>query len=520
MNLPPEFLERFRVLSLERVGRVENAWNRLVHEDEAEGLVRQMLREVHTLKGDASVVGAHEVLLLCQKLEDLLEVAEELRFEISEDLELVVTMAIQFLGMLLRMKAGAMTGLDLAGFVRQVEEVLRETRTIPIAPRLRRTTHRGTTSDAPIDRLSEPTRQRLAAAATTVFLEYLSARGTTSRTRLRGVWTTMRQELARMEVAELGPLLERHVASAHELARGLGKRAAIELELASTRVAPRVAEAVDIAVLHLIRNAIDHGIEPPAERVRAGKPEQGRVSVRATPRDANIEISVEDDGGGIDLAAVRATAIASGLLDAASTIDDAALSILVFEPGLSTRANVTQLSGRGVGMDVVKSTVSSVGGQVRIATSPSGTTVTLVVPALVRHLHAYQFLAPGGAVSLAVSARWTPSIESSIGDAIDPLHTIQLFGSSRQTSVEPPKPVREVAVRLRWGFLEVNLRAATEPRLVTAERICSTPDDHPVEVVVIDGQETLLLRPEHVTELAAAWRRPSVRAYDEVRPNT
>lgn len=511
--IPPELLERFRLSSLDRVGRVEASWNRLVHVgQDGDLLVQTMLREVHTLKGDASVAGARDVQQLCQKLEDLLEAVHETPIEISDDVDVVATMAIQFLGMLLRVKQGAMSGLDLEGFVRQVDDVLRETRTLPLAQRrLKRTTLREPT-ERPIDRLSEATRQRFAIGATTVFLEYLSARGTTSRSRLRRVWQTMRDELARMQTAELGPLLERHVDVGRELAMQLGKRIALEVNLGETRVDPRVADAVDIAVLHLTRNAIDHGIEQPAVRARAGKPEQGTVRVRAAQRDATLEITVEDDGGGIDFEAIRRVALANALIEPARAGDEAALLELVYAPGFSTKANVTELSGRGVGMDAVKSAISKVGGQVRITTSRKGTTITIGVPALVRSLHAYQFLAPGAAVSLAVSARWTPTVEPTPSpDAIDPLQAIELVATSRQTSIDPSVAGRALSLRLRWGFLEASLRAATEPRIVTAERICPTPDDHAIEVVTIDGQETLLIRPEHLIELAVARGRAAVR---------
>ncbi len=502
--IPDELLERFRVLSLERVGRVDTSWNRLVlvREGDDSGLLQQMLREIHTLKGDASIVRSLEVQRLCHKLEDLLEVADESHFEISEDFEFVVTMAIQFLGMLLRVKPGAMAGLDLDGFVRQVDDVLRETRTLP-AMRARRTSLRTLGTDAPLDRVGEHTRQRLAAAATNAFLEYLSARGQSSRARLRGVWTAMRDELARMQVTPLQPLLERHVAAANELALGVGKRITLELAVGAVGLEPRAADAVDIAVLHLIRNAIDHGLESPAERIAAGKAEAGRICVHASERGANIEIAIEDDGRGVDFVAVRARAAALGLDPAR---DDTQLLPLLFEPGFSTRTKVTALSGRGVGLDAVKVALERIGGSVRITSHERGTTVTLAVRALVRQLHAYHFLAPGGTVSLAVSARWTPSLEATPhADSIDPLQSIQLFGGSRQTSLEAAKPGGELSFRLRWGFLELSLRSATEPVLASAERICPTPDDHPVEIVTIDGQETILIRPEHLGGLAAAW---------------
>lgn len=519
MLVAEELFDRFRTLSFERVRRVEGAWNRVVQDAEGDpGLVGEMLREIHTLKGDAAILGANEILKLCQKLEDLLQLTEELNGSVSEDLELVVTMAMQFLGMLLRMKHGApMTGLDLDGFVRQCDDVLRETRTLMSQPtRMRRPSGR-TNPDAPIDRVAEQTRQRLAFAATNVFLEYMAARGQSSRARLRGVWNTLRQELSRMQVTELGALLDRHGKSTRELATSLGKRVTIDIDVRNVVVEPRIAEAIDIAVLHLVRNAVDHGVEIPADRARVGKPLEGMIRVRSAPAaNGNIDIIVEDDGRGIDRVGVHKLALERGVL-AAGELDDSRILDAIFEPGFSTKSTVTAISGRGVGLDAVKSSLVRVGGSVRVTSGRTGTAFTLTVPAPVRHIHAYQFLGPGGQVSLAVSARWTPTIEDTPSpDVIDPLATIQVFGASRQTSVQSPAPVRDLCMRLRWGFLEVALRTGTEPRLVIADRICPTSDEHPIEVVSIDGQETLLIRPEHVTEISALWNareRPTALAY-------
>src|SRR5262245_15629092 len=118
--IPAELLERFRLSSLERVGRIEATWNRLLAGSEPDA-TQHMLREVHTLKGDSSVAGATAVQQLCQKLEDLLEAVDERPLDIADDLEVVVTMAMQFIGMLLRVRQAA--GIDLEGFVRQVDDV-------------------------------------------------------------------------------------------------------------------------------------------------------------------------------------------------------------------------------------------------------------------------------------------------------------------------------------------------------------------------------------------------------------
>lgn len=508
-DLPEGIITRFRTLSLERLGRVEATWNSLIGGVQDHNALREVARDLHTLKGDSRMVGFDDVHVLSQKLEELFAVAGQLDYRVSDDLELVITMAIQFLGVLLRKKSGnAVSGIDLPGFVRQVDEVLRETRAVPTIAMPRTATIgkvRVPNVKVSMDRLSEPTRHRLAVAATNAYLEYLSARGTTSRTRLRGVWATLRDELSGMQSVPLEPVIDRHATTAQSLARELGKQVAVELELGAMRVESRVAEALDLAIVHLIRNALDHGIEPPPARVAAGKPAYGMIRIRAAEQLGMTVLEIEDDGAGIDLDAVRERAIERGLLrpERAATASDAELLDYIFHPGFTTRSMITEVSGRGVGMDAVKAALVRVGGNVSISTTKGhGSKVTLETPAPIRQIRAYQFLSPGGGVSLAVSARWTPVVEDGPArDALDPATAIQLAGSSRQTVLDLARPVRDLVLRLRWGFLEIALRAATEPVLVTADRICPTPDDYPLEVVAIDQQETILLRPEHLTSL-------------------
>lgn len=500
-SLPEGIITRFRQLSLERIARVESVWNALVQGAEDEEAVRAASRDLHTLKGDARIVGFDEVHVLSHKLEELLAVASQVNYRVSEDFDLVVTMATQFVGMLLRKKSGGASGIDVEGFVRQVDDVLRETQVLrrskPTAKRLTRTSKAGELTS---DRLSEPVRRRLAAAATDAFVEYLSARHPASRTRLRGIWQALSEELSVLQTIGLAPLLERHAASARQLAHELGKQIDLVIDAEDVRLESRAAEAIDLAIVHLIRNAIDHGIEDPAARTAAGKPAMGTITMRAKDRGGQLELAFSDDGAGIDLQKVRAKAIARGLVEADRVLSERELQELLFQPGFTTREDVTDVSGRGVGMDAVKSSLVKAGGNVRLTSQVgAGTTVTLTAPTPIRQLRVFQFLAPGNAISLAISARWTPSVEEGLSsDAIDPIAAIQLLGGSRQTLTGLARPPRDLVLRLRWGFLEIALRTSTEPQLVTAERICPTPEDHPIEVIAIDGVEALLLRPEYV----------------------
>lgn len=490
-DLPEAILTRFRSLSLERLASIEATWASMVAGAINPSAIHAVARELHTLKGDAGGVGFQDVHVLAERLEELFEVAARVEYRMPEDLELVITIALQFIALLLRKKEGS-SGIDVPGFLRQVDEVLRDARTAPIATpsaiRARRT------AASTVDRVSEATRHRLAIAATNVFLESLGARATGARQRLRGVWSALCEEIARFQAVPLAKLLDRHVATAGRTAAEVGKHVAILVEVGDVRVDAPVAEAIDVALGHLLRNAIEHGIERRGVRRAKGKPETGGITISARDEGGITTIRVEDDGGGVDLAAVRARAIERGLIEVGQRVTDSELMELVFHPGFSTSDEVTDTSGRGVGLDAARTAFQRSGGEVILSSQPgAGTTVELRAPATLRELRCYAFSA-SGALPFAVSARWDLQIEGTPGeDAIDPSTVTPLPRAGSAAN--------ELALRLRWGFLDVVLSAATAPVLVTAERICPTPDDYPIEIVLVDRRETILVRPEHIGAL-------------------
>lgn len=170
---------------------------------------------------------------------------------------------------------------------------------------------------------------------------------------------------------------------ARELARQLGKQVHVELEGAELELDRSILDRLSDPLVHLLRNAVDHGLETPDLRLRAGKSQAGRIRLQARREKDSIRISVEDDGAGIDLEAVRARAVAAGLLHEgiAEDLPPDEIAALVFRPGLSTRPTVSEVSGRGVGMDAVKATVESLGGRVELSSRAGlGTVTSLVVP--------------------------------------------------------------------------------------------------------------------------------------------
>ncbi|MBI5033768.1 MAG: hybrid sensor histidine kinase/response regulator [Chloroflexi bacterium] len=168
-----------------------------------------------------------------------------------------------------------------------------------------------------------------------------------------------------------------------DLARDSNKEIEIVMEGTETELDRKMLEEIKDPLIHLLRNAVDHGIEKPKDRVQAGKPRQGTISVKAFQKGNNIVIEVADDGGGINRNKVKQAALKNGVITADemhAMSDDEALR-LIFAAGLSTAPMITDISGRGVGMDVVRRNVEALHGQVDIeSTLGVGTTITLTLP--------------------------------------------------------------------------------------------------------------------------------------------
>lgn len=200
---------------------------------------------------------------------------------------------------------------------------------------------------------------------------------------LRAVTDELHAAVMQARLQPIGNVLGRLRRIVRDLGAALGKPVRIELEGEDVGVDKAVNEALRDPLLHLVRNAIDHGIEDPILRVAAGKPPEGVLRIRASHASGMVQVEVADDGRGVDPAALAARAVAAGLLTgaAAGELSERQAMDLMFLPGLSTNESVTNVSGRGVGMDVVRTNVQQIGGSVEVRSEPGrGTTFRLTVP--------------------------------------------------------------------------------------------------------------------------------------------
>lgn len=171
----------------------------------------------------------------------------------------------------------------------------------------------------------------------------------------------------RMRLVPLGPILASHRRTARDASQSLGKEVSLHISGEEVEIDLALVDRVSEALLHLVRNAVAHGIEEPATRRAMGKPPVGRVNLSAAPAAGQVVIDVQDDGGGLDLDAIRRRAESLGM---PATGDDREIAQLVFAKGLTTAAELSEVSGRGVGLDSVKSSIEALAGSIEVHSEP------------------------------------------------------------------------------------------------------------------------------------------------------
>ena len=374
---------------------------------EAREAAETMFREAHTLKGAARSVGRTDVETLCQDLESLL--GRVGRGELAPSAALAGELRAAIDGLGRRLAAGgapapsapatapaapappgaaadagrpAPAGGDfvrlatskLDALVLQAEDLL--VAKLAALERVREAEAVGALVErrADLGTLGVRTRELLArlrrdARAVTAGVDGLLA------------------ESQRLRTMPAAPILDGLALMVHDLARELGREVEWSATGGELELDRKILQAMKEPVIHLVRNAVDHGVEPPDVRARAGKPRRGRVAVTVRALEGNrIEIAVADDGRGIDLARVRAAAARARLLSAeqAETLSDDEALALVYRSGLSTSPVITAVSGHGLGLAIVRERVDQLGGTLRLETSAhAGTTVRAVVPAAI-----------------------------------------------------------------------------------------------------------------------------------------
>ena len=279
----------------------------------------------------------------------------------------------------------------------------------------------------------------------------------------------LQQGLMGVRLVPLGNLTDRFYRVVRQTAKELDKKANLELKGTRTELDRSVLEKITAPFEHLLRNAIAHGIEKPADRVKAGKPEIGEIAIDAAQRGNEVVLTISDDGGGLNFARIREKAVQAKLLAPDIELPEAQLAQFIFMPGFSTATEVSQIAGRGVGMDVVKNEITSLGGRVEIVSSPGrGATFTITLPLTLAVTQAVMMRA--GSVTYAVPSVMVEQVQELKADGyaeVTAKGEIEWKGNKYPLrsllpllgEIDTPTPARQIPVLLlRSGFQRAAIR--------------------------------------------------------------
>ncbi|MGK9142838.1 chemotaxis protein CheA [Xanthomonas euvesicatoria] len=272
---------------------------------------------------------------------------------------------------------------------------------------------------------------------------------------LAGLVEDVRESALQLRMVKIGGTFSRFQRVVHDVARELGKDIALVVAGEDTELDKSVVEKIGDPLTHLVRNAMDHGIEPAEVRVARGKPARGTVGLNAYHDSGSIVIQITDDGGGLNRDRILAKALERGLIEPGRQLSDRDVFAMIFEPGFSTAEKVTNLSGRGVGMDVVKRNITALRGTVEIdSTAGVGTTISVRLPLTLAIINGFQvgvgksvFVVPLDVVEECVE--FTPDYASDYidlrGSVLPYVRLRELFALGGKT------PSRESIVVIRQG---------------------------------------------------------------------
>jgi two-component system chemotaxis sensor kinase CheA len=198
---------------------------------------------------------------------------------------------------------------------------------------------------------------------------------------LSRITTELQRNAMSLRMVPIRKLFHKMTRLVRDLAAQQEKQVQLVLEGEDTELDRNIVEKLGDPLVHMIRNAVDHGLEDPAVRAANGKAERGTIRLAAAHQRGGIVMRVQDDGGGLDRERILAKAVSRGLVNADTNLSDSEIFSMIFQPGFSTAENVTDLSGRGVGMDVARQNIESLRGKIEIQSHPGeGTTFTILLP--------------------------------------------------------------------------------------------------------------------------------------------
>lgn len=397
-----EFVEFYLLDSQEQIERLGSGLLQLEKEGGNIELINELFRSAHSLKGASGTMGFTPIVALIHVAEDLLDHLRQGKMDVSVDMiDILLAVTDRVKVMLAQVEQRQEITIEF-------EDLASSMRGLINAPKgIGKTTGASTTEISngdentqvhtlrvdrvQIDNLMNLvgemviTQTRLVQIGWDLKVQY-STNGMVNQLNEGNIYldrlmNDLQESVMHLRMVEIGTVFNRFPRLVRDLAKKTGKEIDLVLKGAETELDKTVAEVIGDPLMHLIRNSVDHGIELPEERRAAGKPGLGTITLNAYHEGNHLAILISDDGAGLDLPKIRQRAVSKGFIGEREVLSERDIANLIFLPGVSTFDVVTDISGRGVGMDIVKKALSDLGGRMDITTREGmGSTFTIRLP--------------------------------------------------------------------------------------------------------------------------------------------
>ncbi len=395
----PELLADFVTEAREHLATIERQMLILEQNPAQVEAVHAVFRGFHTIKGLAGFLDLHTIRDVAHEVETVLDLVRNGQFAVTPALVDVVLAAADYLGQSVRSVEANLAGQP-APAVPGPETLLarvhglKTTTTAPVEESVSVAAKSSSESEqavsvrvdtSKLDHLMDMVGEMVIAQSLLVHDPTLTSLNNPRLQRNLSHLTRITGELQRTTMAvrmvPIGQLFQRNARVIRDMSRKAGKPVELEVSGQDTELDRNIVQSLGDPLLHMVRNSMDHGIESPAERARTGKPATGRIRLRASHQSGSILLEIGDDGRGLDREKILRKAVERGLVDSGRNLSDSEVFQLIFEPGFSTAEKVTDVSGRGVGMDVVRRQVQKMRGRIEInSTLGRGTTFLIKLP--------------------------------------------------------------------------------------------------------------------------------------------
>jgi two-component system chemotaxis sensor kinase CheA len=414
LQADPELASMFIAEALDHLSSIEALVLQVESQPGDSKLLNDVFRPFHTIKGNAGALGVTGVQELAHSVENLLDLGRSGKHDIGEREIEVILASVDLLTTMVRGLSARLAGqwardvrAECRALIAQVDALITGTgpagasppmpsprqdvppspaapavARVPVHDESRQTVKVDTRKlDNLIDIVGELVIVQSIIQEDPALQRLVDERLSRNLGQLKRITSDLQRNAMAMRMTPIRPTFQKMSRLVRDLSRKSGKHIDLVLAGEDTELDRKVVEDINDPLMHMVRNSVDHGIESPEGRRAAGKPAQARVSLSAYHEGGSIVIAIADDGAGLNTDRIRAKAVALGLVGADADLDSGEIHELIFRPGFSTAEKVTEISGRGVGMDVVRRNIEALRGRIEIqSVAGQGTTFLIKLP--------------------------------------------------------------------------------------------------------------------------------------------